>query len=365
MRPKTDLNEHPIIVFWEVTRACPLACRHCRAKAIGRPSADELSTEQARGVIDQVAEFGPPRPVLVLTGGDCLRRPDIFDLVGYATSQGIPVALAPSVTPALATEALPQIKASGARSVALSLDGARSETHDRIRGVPGHFATTTAAIDTLTSAGLSIMVNTTVMRSNVDELADIAALVAASKAVSWEVIFLVHVGRGVSVEAISPDEHEQVCHVLFEASQHQLAVRAAEAPFFRRVSAQRSAGGPTPTGDLYPALSERLADLLGPVTSAVNPPSAGTRDGKGVLFVAHNGEIYPAGFLPLSLGNVRSESLAKVYRTHPLLRDIRAARFVGHCGRCGFADLCGGSRSRAFAATGDPLASDPACVHRP
>ncbi|MBN1174996.1 MAG: TIGR04053 family radical SAM/SPASM domain-containing protein [Micromonosporaceae bacterium] len=363
--PQANFNERPLVVFWEVTRACRLACRHCRASAMADPARDELSPVEARSVVAQVAQFGRPYPILVLTGGDCLIRRDIFEIIEEAAALGIPVALAPSVTPKLVPDLLPRIVASGVRSVALSLDGASADTHDAVRGRAGHFAETTAAIGAMVAAGLSVKVITTVMAANVEQLADVAALVARTGAVAWEVLFLVQVGRGTAVGAITPEEHEAACHALFEAAQHDLAVRTAEAPFFRRVALQRAGGGPAPASGLYQRLSRRMAELLGPATRAVCPPTAGTRDGKGIIFVASNGTIYPAGFLPLPLGTVRSAVLRDVYRDDPLLRAIRAARFSGRCGRCDFADLCGGSRSRAFAATGDPLASDPACVHQP
>lgn len=364
-RPRINFNERPMLVFWETTRACLLACRHCRANATADPAMHELSPTEGRDLVAQVAGFGQPYPVLVLTGGDCLLRRDLFDLVAHAAVLGVPVALAPSVTTALTEEVVHRIVDSGVRAVSVSLDGAMAATHEEVRGVSGHFADTIAAIGTLAAAGLTVQVNTTVMRANASQLADIAELVTKAGASVWEVFFLVHVGRGTATEAVSPQEHEEVCHFLFEVAQHDLTVRTVEAPFFRRIAGQRAAGGPPPSGPLYQGLSKRLAELLGPATGNTRPLTAATRDGKGILFVAHDGEVYPAGFLPLPLGNVRERSIQEIYRGDPLLRDIRAARFSGRCGRCEFADLCGGSRARAYATTGDPLASDPACPYQP
>lgn len=360
-RTRVNFDQRPMLVFWETTRACLLACRHCRASASTQPPPGELSHAEGRALIDQVAGFGRPYPILVFTGGDCLMRPDLFELVQYATSLGVPTALSPSVTPLLADQA-DLIARSGVKAVSVSLDGASPATHDGVRGIGGHFDATITAIRDLVACGVTVQINTTVMRANVAELADVARLVTDTGAHIWEVFFLVQVGRGTAAAAISADEHESVCHFLYDASGYGFVVRTVEAPFFRRVVTQRRAGDPPPPAALYQLLTTRLACLLGP---PVRPPAAHTsptRDGKGILFVAHDGTVYPAGFLPLGLGNIRDRPLSDIYRNDPLLRSIRAARFTGRCGQCEYADLCGGSRARAYAATGDPLASDPACI---
>ena len=364
-RTAIDFGQRPMLVFWETTRACMLACRHCRASATMQPPPGELSHQEGRSLIEQVAGFGRPHPILVLTGGDCLLRPDLFDLVGYAVSLGVPVCLSPSVTELLNPGMIERIAGSGSRAVSVSLDGSCSATHDGVRGIAGHFEMTVQAIRALVAAGVTVQVNTTVMRGNVGELPDIAALLAQAGAHMWEVFFLVQVGRGAATDAISPAEHEDVCHFLYDASRRGFVVRTVEAPFFRRVVATRRAGERAPGRALYASLCERLDHLLGPATRPASAHTAPTRDGKGILFVAHDGEVYPAGFLPMGLGSVRSQPLPDIYRGDPLLRAIRAAQFTGRCGRCEYADLCGGSRARAYAATGDPLGEDPACPYQP
>jgi len=361
-RRPVNYDQRPMLVFWETTRACLLACKHCRASATPGALPGELTHDEGIAFIDSIAGFGRPHPILVLTGGDCLLRPDIFELVDHATSLGIPTALSPSVTPMLTPEAIDRIVASGVKAVSISLDGATAETHEGVRGIPGHFPATVAAIRQLKLAGLTVQINTTVMAGNVHEMPDIAALLAAMDVDVWEVFFLVHVGRGVAEGALDASEHEDVCHLLYDASQHGFIVRTVEAPFFRRVVASRREGGPTPDTDLYRELSLRMTDLMGPATHKVSAHTAATRDGKGIVFVAHDGDVYPAGFLPLKLGNVRETPLADIYRDHPDLKAIRAATFSGRCGVCQFADMCGGSRARAWAATGDVLAEDPACA---
>jgi radical SAM protein with 4Fe4S-binding SPASM domain len=241
-----------------------------------------------------------------------------------------------------------------------------------VRGIEGHFATTLEAIARLRRHGITVQVNTVVMRPNVEELAAIARIVKESGASIWEVFFLIQVGRGRDVGELTPSENEDVCHFLVDASRYGVIVRTVEGPFFRRVVVTRSRGDVSagddavpPRGALYERLAAALRAELGEPTSPVRAQTKGTRDGKGIVFVAHDGEIHPSGFLPLSLGNVRRDDIVGVYREHPLLRQIRAADFGGRCGRCEFRQICGGSRARAFAAAGDPLAEDPACAYVP
>jgi radical SAM protein with 4Fe4S-binding SPASM domain len=232
-----------------------------------------------------------------------------------------------------------------------------------VRGVPGHFDATLAAIRRLRLHGITVQVNTVVMRDTVDELPAVARIVRDLGASIWELFFLVRVGRGTALGALSPDENEHVCHFLVDASRHGFIVRTVEAPFFRRVVAQRAEGAAPPAGGLYRRLRDRLDAKLGPAAGPPRAQTKGTRDGRGILFVGHDGTITPSGFLPLELGNVRRDDLVEVYREHPLLRRIRAAEFGGRCGTCPYRQLCGGSRARAYAETGDPLAADPGCAY--
>ncbi len=360
-------DDRPLLVFWETTRACGLACAHCRADAQPTAGPDELSTAEGMALIDELAALGRPRPILILTGGDCLQRPDLQDLVRHARRSQVPVAIAPSVTSLLTPPTLRGLRREGVRTASLSLDGADPATHDTVRGIPGHHRATLRAIAELRRQGFTVQVNTTVMRPNLEELADVAALVREARVDIWEVFFLITTGRGTAVEATTAAENEEVCHFLLDASRYGFTVRTVEAPFFRRVALDRagddgSPDRPTPTGPLHARLRVRLEGRLGPATAPVRAPSAATRDGKGIVFVASDGAVHPSGFLPIHLGNIREESLLAIYRDHPLLQAIRAADFSGACGRCSHADLCGGSRSRAYAASGDPLGEDPGCI---
>lgn len=370
-----DFDQRPILVFWESTRACLLACKHCRAEAMPHPAPGELSAAEGMRFIESLTEFGRPYPVLIITGGDVLMRPDAFALIAYARSLGIPVGLAPSVTPKLTDEAIHRLVELGVSIVSLSLDGATAATHEGIRGVPQHFDATVDALKRLVAAGFTVQVNTVVMRDNVAELAAIAKILKDVGVKVWEVFFLIPVGRGQAVRAVTPEETEAVCHFLYDASAYDLIVRTVEAPFFRRVVSWRKERGPAPSespalvasqyhlGPLYSALADELRERLGPPISMPRAQSTGTRDGKGIIFVSHDGAVYPAGFLPLTLGNVRERSLVSIYREDPLLKDIRASRFTGRCGECDYRDICGGSRARAFALSGDPLGEDAACAY--
>ena len=356
-------TDRPLLVFWEVTTACDLACLHCRANAQPAARRDELSNEEGHHLIDELSQLSSPRPILILTGGDCLKREDLLDLVDYARAASVPVALAPSVTALLTPERMRELHDHGVRTVSISLDGSDASTHDAVRGVAGHFDSTLTTVRELKDAGFSVQINTTVMARNVEQLADLAALLEDLRVDIWEVFFLISTGRGSDINASTPQQNEDISHFLVDASRYSFTVRTVEGPFFRRVRQQRAEGvsGPA-TSDLYDRLHTRLEELLGEPTRDVCAPSAATRDGNGIIFVGASGDVYPSGFFPLSLGNLRRTSLIDIYRVSPILRAIRDAAFHGVCGDCAYRRLCGGSRSRAYAATGDPLASDPACL---
>lgn len=360
-------DHRPLLVFWETTRACALSCSHCRADAQPGPAPDDLSTDEALGLLDELARMGSPRPICVLTGGDCLTRGDLLTIVGGAADRGVLVALSPSVTPRLTASTMRDAHALGVRTASVSLDGATAATHDAVRGVPGHFESTKNAITLLLDLGYTVQVNTTVMVGNLDELAGVAILLEGLGVDIWEVFFLISTGRGTSTPSTSAQQNEDVCNFLVDASCYHMTVRTVEAPFFRRVALERLADPDGSsmrrrTTERYTRLGKQLRDTLGPPRRPPRTPSAATRDGKGIVFVAANGDVYPSGFLPIRLGSIREEPLVELYREHPLLRSIRRAEFSGTCGTCSYADLCGGSRARALASSGDPLGDDPGCI---
>lgn len=363
---RKDLSEAPIFVCWETTKACLLSCRHCRARAIRKSLPDELNHEQGLQLIDQLLEFGEPYPALLLTGGDPLMRDDFFDLIYQAKSRGIYVAVAASVTPRLNQESIDRMKSLGVDIMSVSLDGATSTTHDRLRGVTGTWKATMDALEMANRSGLRAQINTTVMKSNLNELADIFHIVKQTRSVAWEVFFLIRTGRGASLESIQPSDSEQVMNFLYEASQYGVPVRTAEGPHFRRVRAERQRGETWQSGDLYTRLVARLRELEGEQTAAPLVKYTATRDGKGLMFVGYDGQVHPSGFLPIRTGKLPEDRLISIYRTNQLFTDLRdGSKLKGRCGKCEYCSICGGSRSRAFAELGDPLEEDPACPYVP
>ncbi len=354
-------SEKPVLVFWETTRACKLSCVHCRASAIREPLPGQLSTSEGRRLIEQVASFGKPGPTMIFTGGDPLMRDDLFQLLAFATEMGVRFAVSPAASDMLTYDVLKRLKEAGAAAISLSLDGAAESTHDSIRREEGTYGRTIQALRDAVSLGLNPQVNTTVMRGNCAELPRIFRLITGLGVKTWEVFFLVKVGRGTAVEDLSPAESESVCNLLYDASHLGVTVRTVEAPFVRRVALQRHRAGDYWKDSGYVRLREELQGA-GTDTgrSTLNP--RGTLDGDGTVFVGFDGTIYPGGLLPLPLGNTRENSLRQVYREHPVLVRVRGRRLTGRCGTCEFRQICGGSRARAYAAQGDALSSDPACL---
>jgi radical SAM protein len=360
-----QFHDRPLLVFWEMTKACPLACHHCRANSQPLPGADDLTTEEAFRMLDELAALGSPRPICILTGGDCLSRTDLDDIVSYAALVKVPVAIAPTVSPKLNRPTMRRLFERGVHTASVSLDGV-GPTHDALRGVPEHFTETMAAIAMLHEIGFTVHVNTTVSKKNVSELAAVAALLENADVAIWELFFLISTGRGAQDLATTAQQNEEICHFLVDASRYRMTVRTVEAPFFRRVALERLDGGDrllVSGGDgVYDRLRDQLLESLGPPQRPIPSPRVATRDGKGIVFVAANGDVYPSGFMPLRLGSMRTTPLVDIYRNHSLLHAIRHAEFRGVCGACTYSDLCGGSRARALALDDDPLGDDAGCV---
>ncbi len=342
----------PLLIYWELTRACDLVCRHCRAEAIPDRHPRELSTEEGRRMLREAKAFGPPLPHWVFTGGDPFKRPDLFELVEEARSLGFEVSLAPSATPLVTDAAVRRLARSGVQTVSLSLDGSTPQRHDALRGVPGCFELTLRLAHRIREEGIQLQINTLVTASTAADLPGIYELVRSLRAVRWSLFFLIRVGRGRVLEEVTPQQAERLCHWLFDLSREApFAIKTTEAPHYRRVAVVR----------LRAAGLDDAAIARTPVGRGF-----GVRDGNGIVFVSHTGEVYPSGFLPLVAGNVRERSLVDLYRSADLFVRIRSTHLLkGKCGRCPFREICGGSRARAYAHTGDPLASDPLCPYRP
>ncbi len=364
-------EKKPVLVFWETTKACQLKCKHCRAEAILQALPGELTTEEGKKLIDSLTEFGRPYPILILTGGDPLMRNDIFELIDYAVGKRIRVGLAPAVTPLLTDEAIEKIVEHGVRAVSISLDSPFPEVHDTVRGIQGTWERTIRAIKEFLKRDVAVQVNTVVMRETVEGLPEMVKLLKDLGVEIWEVFYLVPTGRSNFESDLKTEEWEDVTHFLYEASKH-LLVRTTEGPMFRRVAIMRKAleeKGIDPDevlkpGELYSRLKKRLTELLGDGGEA-RAQTMGTRDGKGIVFISYNGNVYPSGFLPFSVGNVREKNLLEIYQKSELMKKLRSADFNGRCGVCEFREVCGGSRARAYAYHIDPLAEDPACSYEP
>lgn len=360
MQPTLDFDQRPFIVIWETTQACDLACVHCRACAQPVRSALELSTEEAKRLIDQVAEL--EAPVFVLTGGDPLKRPDIFELVDYATHAGVRISLTPSATPLLTREAIVKLEQCGLARLAISLDGPTPEIHDAFRRVPGSFEWTLRAVQWAREAALPVQINTTITRHNLQYLDSMISLLERLDIVLWSVFFLVPTGRGSTIDLITAEEFEQVFEKLYKTSQRvKFDIKSTEAQHYRRFLLQRR------TEERRKGNSDPKSSIDGRKTSdGIGRAPRGINDGKGFVFISHLGEVFPSGFLPISAGNIRKQSLTELYRHSPLFTSLRdTANLKGKCGVCEFREICGGSRARAYALTGDVFAEEPCCTWQP
>ena len=353
-----DFSERPYIVIWEVTQACDLACVHCRASAQSRRNPLELSTEEGKRLIDEIAQMQVP--VFVLTGGDPIKRPDLFELIEHARSVGVRVSLTPSATPLLTRDVIQRLKQSGLARLAVSLDGSYREVHDAFRGMSGSFDRTMEAIEWANEVGLPVQINTTFSRSNVGDFDNIAALMETKRIALWSVFFLVPTGRGRIAELLSADEFEGVFAKLYQLSKRaHFHIKTTEAQHYRRyvlqqqVAERRNGGG-------------RRDDDTAKVQDTIGRAPRGLNDGKGFVFVSHLGEVFPSGFLPYSAGNVRSDTLGRIYRQSSIFQQLRDdSQLAGKCGACEYRHICGGSRARAYALTGDPLAEESCCSYVP
>jgi len=346
--PDPRYDRAPRIVIWEMTRACALACRHCRAEARPHRDALELTTAEAFTLIDGITGF--QRPLFILSGGDPMMRDDVYEIVEYGCAHGLPVSISPAATGRLTDLAIRKLAAAGVRRIALSLDAPNAEEHDLFRGVRGSYARTLRAVRVAREHGMSVQVNTTLSRLNLDGIEKFGFLLSGLDVAMWSVFFILPIGRATADLSLSAEETEAAfARLAAVAETVPFAVKTTEAPHYRRYLAQHRASTPpggAPAGDAAP------------------PRFAGIGDGRGFVFVSHLGDVYPSGFLPLRIGNVRERSLGELYRDEPVMQRLRRPEsFSGKCGVCEFQGICGGSRARAYLTSGDPFASDPSCAY--
>jgi radical SAM protein len=342
----------PMLVYWETTLSCGLTCRHCRAEAMPDRAPDELTTDEGFALLDRIQGFGQPYPHVVFTGGDPLRRPDLETLIEAATARGIGASLAPSATNEMTLARLRTLQAAGIQTMSLSIDGSTAERHDAFRGVPGTFETTIRAASWTHELGLPLQINTLVTDETLGDLPALYELMCTLGIIRWSLFFLISVGRGTDLREISPVESERLNHWLYDLSrQSPFAIKTTEATHYRRVAIRRMA-------------ADGMDDAAIAATSVGR--GFGVRDGNGIMFVANNGYVFPSGFLPLPTGNVRTDDIVTLYREHPVFTGLRdTTQYKGRCGRCPYVKVCGGSRARAFAWTGDVLETDPLCPYVP
>ena len=346
-----NFDQAPMLVIWEVTQACDLACVHCRASAQPERSPAELSTEQGYRLLDEIRSFG--EPLMVFTGGDPLKRPDLYELIRYSVKIGLRTNVTPSATPLLTAEAIEGFQAAGIARMAISLDGPDAATHDEFRGIPGTFDRAMFALRHARDIGLNTQLQTTVTRRNMARLAEVAEIAKEVRTRMWSLFFLIVTGRAEEGDDLLAPEYEQVFEFMYELSKTApFGVKTTEAMHYRRYVAQR--------------IKAEHGVTENQNAKGVAFRTAGVSDGKGFVFVSHTGEIFPSGFFPVSGGNVLDDSLTDVYRNSDLFLTLRdTSQRHGKCGICEYRNICGGSRSRAYALTGDFLAEDPRCIYQP
>lgn len=362
--PSADYNNNPYIVIWEVTRACQLQCIHCRADAQNKPDPFELTTEEGFELIDKI--FDMDNPILVFTGGDCMMREDLFDLAEYAVKKGMRVSMTPSATANVTKEKMQRAKAVGLSRWAFSLDGPRPEIHDHFRGTPGSFELTIEKVKYLNELNMPLQLNTVISRYNYDYLEEMAELMKEMKVVMWYIFFLVPTGRGQLDACLTPAQHEKVFRWLYELSKTApFDIKTTAAQHYRRVVYQQKTRQHKIAGTTIHYQDTLTKDMASQIDGLKRAPM-GVNDGNGFVFISHTGDVMPSGLLPLVCGNVREQNLADIYRESIIFKELRNPdNYKGKCGVCEYRYVCGGSRSRTYAVTGDYLDSEPFCVYIP
>jgi len=362
-RRNLDFDSAPFIAIWETTQACDLSCRHCRACAQPERDPGELTTAEAKALMDRLREFGPI--VFVFSGGDCFKRPDIVELVGYGARLGLRMGITPATTPLATPELLAELKAVGLTRLAVSLDGSNAAIHDEFRQVPGSFDHGLRILRQAQEVGLTTQVNTVIRKANIADLDAMTELMTTLGVVFWEVFFLVPMGRAKPEDVASAAEFEDVFNRLYDLSKTApFDIKATAAPQYSRVVMQRKRAEITAGADedvtevMTRGMHYSQLDGIGRARNV--------NDGDGFVFISHTGDVMPSGFLPIPAGNIRDTDVIEIYRRAPVFRELRDRTLLkGKCGVCGYRDACGGSRARAYAMTGDHLAEEPFCAYEP
>lgn len=342
------------MLFWETTAACNLKCIHCRAMATENRDAEELSPEQSIDLLRSIASFA--RPVVVLSGGEPLVRPDIYDIASFGTQLGLKMVLATNGT-TLDTASAHRLKDAGIQRVSVSIDGSDSAGHDAFRGVPGAFDSALSGIESLKGVGMPFQINTSVTRANLGRLPQILEMTKSLGACALHLFLLVPTGCGKQIaedEMIEPIDYERVLNWLYDSSRTaSIDLKATCAPhYFRIVRQQASAES-----------REQKAEIT---MHPLHAETKGCLAGSAVCFVSHKGDVYPCGYLPVSAGNVLHTPLQRIWEESELFKQLRdPSLLTGKCGGCQFIRVCGGCRARAYAETGDYLSQEPYCAYEP
>lgn len=363
-----DFDKKPFLVCWETTSACDLACVHCRASAQSEPSPDELNFEESMRLVREVHEMGTP--ILVFTGGDPLKKKRLDDLIRYAKSLGLKTGTIPAVTHLLTESRIRELKDAGLDQIAFSLDAPNAADHDAFRKTSGVFAKTLESVKIANSLGLATQINSLINVHNTRQIDEFIALVESLPIVFWEVFFLVPVGRGADLSLLSAEKFDEAFEKIYALQKRvRFVIKVTEAMHYRKYVFEKKllerGIDPRAIDAGQVSLPELLSRAEGPGGSIGLAPK-GVNSGKGFLFVSSRGEVFPSGFLPLQAGDLRKKDLADIYRNSPLLKELRDPSLLkGKCGICPYKDFCGGSRSRAYAVTGDYLAEEPCCSYQP
>jgi radical SAM protein len=362
----------PHIVAWESTVACNLACVHCRASAQTAPEPDELTTQEVFGLIDQLAGYG--QPIFVISGGEPLMRPDIFDIAAYGTRRGLRVAVSPNGT-LLTAEAVSNLLQAGVKRISVSIDGSTAARHDAVRGVPGAFQSAMEGLERCRTAGLGFQLNTTVMRQTRDDLAAVRDLAVRIGAEAWHVFMLVPTGRGKIDDEVSPQEYEAILNEIYAmTTSSPIPIRVTCGPHFQRIVAQNRRSEhdrpnlvrPGNTGHGRPGGNGHPSPTGGQRPGHLDRTTRGCLAGDGYCFISYRGDVTPCGYFPVVAGNIRQQPFQEIYGGSALFRALRDLEsYGGKCGACEFLRVCGGCRARAYSLTGDYLAEEPYCVYQP
>ena len=346
---KDDANLR--LVAWEVTRTCNLACIHCRAAALDRPYENELTTEESFKLLDEIETFASP--IVILTGGEPLLRPDIFEIAAYGNRKGFRMTMAVNGT-LLSVEKARKLREAGIQRISISLDGAAAESHDAFRQVSGAFEGALHGVQCAKEVGLDFQINTTITRQNLDELSAIHALTVSLGAVAHHIFLLVPMGRGKDLEeqGINAEQYEKTLHWFYEQRDRvPLQLKATCAPHYYRILRQR-------------ARAEGREFNFN--TFGLDAMTRGCLGGVGFAFISHVGQVQPCGYLELNCGNIREQSFREIWENSSVFKDLRDfGRYEGKCGRCEYVKVCGGCRARAYESTGNYLAAEPLCLHHP